>query len=112
MNASHNAQNSGSHGSCNNGAHGASKKKKLAEMLVDRVFRKTGSSFKVRGTLISLSYYICRPIEIFCSQSGQHLCFSLSGNYASKLFKVYNHLAEEDRAGGITLIVFLLSCGC
>ncbi|XP_060605200.1 uncharacterized protein LOC132757782 isoform X3 [Ruditapes philippinarum] len=29
------------------GQHGPAKKKKLAEMLVDRVFRKTGSSFKI-----------------------------------------------------------------
>lgn len=38
-----------------NGQHGPTKKKKLAEMLVDRVFRKTASSFKVLSATL---YYI------------------------------------------------------
>ncbi|XP_053387028.1 uncharacterized protein LOC123561998 isoform X2 [Mercenaria mercenaria] len=45
----HNSKTSptSSSGGSSSGQHGPAKKKKLAEMLVDRVFRKTGSSFKI-----------------------------------------------------------------
>ena len=53
-NGTHGTQNS------NNGSHGSNKKKKLAEMLVDRVFRKAGSSFKVK---VPISLWTVRKLK-------------------------------------------------
>lgn len=47
-----------SSGASSSGQHGPTKKKKLAEMLVDRVFRKTGSSFKVGISFLCSSYFL------------------------------------------------------